>query len=204
MGRVAGSETQDLLAAVARGDSTSLNDLVARQLPLLRAWTRLRMGPVLAARETPTDIVQSACREVIQDLSHHSFRSEGHFRRGLFQAAERKLADRARFHGAEKRDAGRDVSPGSGGFDEALLGAYASIVTPSAMAMAHELAGQLERGFAQLPSDEREVIVMAKIEGLSSAEIAEEMGKSEGAVRTSLYRALGHLSALMVREAAQE
>jgi hypothetical protein len=43
-------------------------------------------------------------------------------------------------------------------------------------------------------SRQREVIALAKIAGLSRAEIGERMGRSETAVRTLLHRALADLA----------
>ncbi|HEX5009332.1 MAG TPA: RNA polymerase sigma factor [Planctomycetota bacterium] len=195
------SPTKSLLRSVSRGDAAALGELVERQLPVLRAWVRLRMGPGLAARESSMDIVQSACREVIQDISSEDFPSEGHFRCRLFQAVGRKLIDKARYHGAEKRDVAHVADLPGGALDEVVLGSYASLVTPSAIAIGRELAERLERAFAQLDDDERDIIVMAKLAGLSHAEIAAETGRREGAVRTALYRALGRLSALVEGQA---
>jgi RNA polymerase sigma factor (sigma-70 family) len=55
---------------------------------------------------------------------------------------------------------------------------------------AGELAQQMELAFDRLPDDYREVITLARIVGLSHAEIARQMGRGEGAVRMLLSRAL--------------
>ena len=52
----------------------------------------------------------------------------------------------------------------------------------------------VEAGFAQLTAEKQEVILMARLMGLPMAEIAQEMGKTEGAVRTMLSRALAELA----------
>jgi RNA polymerase sigma factor (sigma-70 family) len=49
---------------------------------------------------------------------------------------------------------------------------------------------------ASLPDDYRDAILMAKIEGLSTAEIAERMGKSREAVALLVYRAVKRFRAL--------
>jgi RNA polymerase sigma-70 factor (ECF subfamily) len=56
---------------------------------------------------------------------------------------------------------------------------------------------QLEAAFARLPEDYRQVLVSSRILGLSHGEIAEEMGRSEGAVRVLLHRALVRLGWLL-------
>ena len=51
--------------------------------------------------------------------------------------------------------------------------------------------------FAQLPEDYREVITLSRVVGLSHGQIASQLGKSEGAVRVLLHRALARLSGLL-------
>jgi RNA polymerase sigma-70 factor (ECF subfamily) len=53
----------------------------------------------------------------------------------------------------------------------------------------------LER-LAALPEEYREAILLAKIEGLSTAEMAERMGKSREAVALLVYRAVKRFRAL--------
>ena len=45
-----------------------------------------------------------------------------------------------------------------------------------------------------LPDEYRQVILLARIVGLSHADLAREMGRSETAVRTLLHRALARLA----------
>jgi hypothetical protein len=63
---------------------------------------------------------------------------------------------------------------------------------------------RLEVVFAQLPEDYRQVITLARIVGLSHAEIAGEMGRNEGTVRVLLHRALVRLGWLLHQERLRE
>ena len=63
--------------------------------------------------------------------------------------------------------------------------------------MAREELERIESAFDRLPEEYREVITLARIAGLSRAEIAERMGRREGAVRTLLSRALARLAELL-------
>ena len=82
----------------------------------------------------------------------------------------------------EKRDAARDVP--LEGADEALLAVYrTSFASPSAHAMGREAMERLESAFDRLPEDYREVIVLSRICGLSRAEVAASMQRSEASVR---------------------
>ena len=49
---------------------------------------------------------------------------------------------------------------------------------------------QLRKVILQLPVEQQQVILMSFIEGFSHAEIASSLGKSEGAIRVILHRAL--------------
>jgi RNA polymerase sigma-70 factor (ECF subfamily) len=63
--------------------------------------------------------------------------------------------------------------------------------------MAKEAVERIEAALDALPEDYREVITLAKLVGLSRAEIGEVMGRSEGAVRTLLFRAQARLAELL-------
>jgi type IV pilus assembly protein PilW len=75
-----------------------------------------------------------------------------------------------------------------------LLDCYRTFCTPSGVLQAREEVERIEAAFDALPDDYREVITLSRIVGLSHAEIAERSGRSEGATRTLLYRALGRLA----------
>lgn len=189
-----------LLLKASQGDAPALDTLLERYLPGLRAYVRLRAGPRLLEKESSSDLVQSVCRDILENLDRFQFEGETGFRRWLFKTAQRKIADRYEFYGAKKRDMAREKRPAvrsSAGGDEALLECYRSFYTPSHQAMAREELARVEGAFLSLPEEQREVVVQAKILGLSRAEIAEAMGKSEGAVRTLLYRALARLSEVL-------
>ena len=74
---------------------------------------------------------------------------------------------------------------------------YESVLSPSGVLTRKEEFRRLEEAFEQLPEDYREVIVQFRLLGLSHAEIAEKMGRSENAVRLLLSRALARLVTLV-------
>lgn len=182
-----------------RGEATSIDALLEENIPALRAYVRLRMGGTLRAKETSADLVQSVCREVLVDLGRFHVRDEASFRHWLFETAYRKILDRQRRWGAMKRDASREVGwPQSDTHaDGKLLECYSSISTPSHQAEVREEIERLERAFERLPEHYRQVITLARIVGLSQAQIAEQMGRTEDSVRNLLARALARLSSLL-------
>jgi RNA polymerase sigma-70 factor (ECF subfamily) len=189
------SDRIDELARLATtGDLAAKEQLIAIEAPRLRGFVRLRAGAALRPSESAADVVQSVMREALAEAEGIEFRGVPALRAWLFRAAERKLVDRARRAAAVRRGGGVAPQP----LDEGELAAtYASLVTPSRHAMAREELERFEKAFATLAAEHREVILLARIVGLPHAAIATELGRTEGAVRVLLFRALAELAERM-------
>lgn len=186
-----------------RGDPRAVEELLERHLPTLMTYVRLHASPVVLARESCSDVVQSVCREVLGSAEHFEYRGEAPFRKWLFQKALSKLMHKRRYWLREKRDVSREQpipDPGDAG-DGAASEVAASFCTPSQIAIRREDLEQLERAFARLPDDYQRVITLSRMIGMSHAEIAAELGRAEGAVRVLLHRALVRLGWLIAHEA---
>ena len=181
-------DLRTLVGAATRGEPGALDALVVSNLPRLHAFVRLRMGPRMRAREGSIDIVQSICREVLEDLPGLEYRGETEFLRWLFTTALNKLRERGRYHARERRDPDRECA-----IDASSLTGYATLITPSREAIGYEDIEKLEAAFDRLPDDYVDVITLSRIVGLSHREIAGHLGRSEGATRTLLGRALAKL-----------
>lgn len=190
------ADPRELTERAAAGDGTALRELLGRYLPQVRAFVRLRTGPELRAHEACSDIVQSVCREVLEHGDRFQHPSEEAFERWLYTTVLRKVQNRRRFWIAAKREAGR-VADAEGEGDPELLASYGSFATPSQHAMASEEVARIEAAFDRMPADYRQVITLAHIAGLSRAEIAAEMGRTEGAVRVLLHRALAKAAEIL-------
>ncbi len=191
--------TDDSLALAARlrdGDSDALEALLQQHYPALRAYVRLHRGDLIRSKEDSTDIVQSVCREVLQQLHHFRFAGEDGFRRWLFTTATRKICDRYDYYLAAKRDVRLENAPPSGSRAD-LLDRYGSFCTPSRVAEAREEIARIEAAFDRLSERYREVILLARVVGLSRAAIAEHLGSTEGAIRTLLTRVTAKLAGLL-------
>ncbi len=198
--------SQELVERATRGDGRAVEELLAENLPALRAWVRLRCGPALRARESASDIVQSACREVLAHVDRFRWNGEAGFRAWLYATTARKLADRADFWQAQRRDAGREVplhARGAEG-DTQVLDVYRSFCSPSALAAGRETMERIERAFETLDEHDREIVVMSRIAGLSGGEIGAQLGCSEAAARQQLFRALARLAKALERQGRAE
>lgn len=186
--------TQILVEAAQRQDRPAIEQLLVRHLPGLEAFVRLRMGAAMRGMLSAPDLVQSVCREVLEDLTGFEFRGEAPFRHWLYVRAENKLREKHRYHHAEKRSAAREVSLPDG---STFLPVYRQMCTPSRELEVKEAMRRVEAAFDLLPEDYREAITLHKLCGLSHAEIAERMGRSEGAVRNLVYRGISRLALLV-------
>jgi len=186
-----------LVDRASRGEGEALDALVARHFPKLIAYVRLHAGPHLLVKESVSDLAQSVCREVLDDLDDFEYRGEPAFRKWLFTAALNKLRERHRYWQAERRDVRREqaASPSADAIE--LMALAPSDGAPSRAAMAEEDLARLEQAFEQLSDDDRTVLTLARIVGLPHKQIAEEMGRSEGATRVLLHRAQYRLGVIL-------
>lgn len=185
-------DERDLFDRASAGDDGALEELLARHLPQLHAFVRVRLGGAVRVRESSMDVVQSVCRELLAAPGAFAFQGEGRFRAWLFTAALNKIRDKQRFHGRDRRALGREQELVE---DDAAWRHATTLLTPSVDAIGGETARALAAAMGALSEEHREVITMARIVGLPHAVIAEAMGRSEEAVRQLLMRALLKLSA---------
>ncbi len=89
----------------------------------------------------------------------------------------RRAAERARIERAAERDA------------PSARPARAIVEDPAVIAERHDEVARLKAALALLSADQREVFGLREVGGLSTAEIAETLGVSEGKVRVDLHRA---------------
>ena len=193
-------ESLELMRRLAGGDLAAVEPLLERYLPGLRVWVRSQSGPELNALESHSDLCQSVCREVLEKADRFRHEGEGAFRHWLFTTAARKIKNKQRYWLAQRRDAGRNkplMETTASGAEAELIDCYASMCTPSEDASVREELERIEAAMSELNDEHREVILLSKMCGLSHAEIAERMKRSEGAVRALLFRALASLASKM-------
>lgn len=178
--------TRTLALRASHGDAGSIDELLLRYLPRLRAFIRSQVDANLRLKESVSDLVQSTCREVIEAGPAFDWQGEARFRGWLFTAALNKIRGRLRHYRAKKRAREEDDGDGVDG----LVDPWAAANSPSRIAVGQEVNATMEAAMDNLPGDYREVIALSRLAGLPHVEVARVMGRSEGAVRTLLSRAL--------------
>ena len=140
------------------------------------------------------DIVQDALLNALRGLEDFKYENEGDFLKWLSRITQNALGHRLEKLHAEKRDIRREVR-----FDEfrpttkgQLSGTPVpfKVTTPSVIMSRKEDLDKLEKAIDKLKPEHKEVIVLAKIEGLSYKEIGQKLSKSTDAVGMLLSRAM--------------
>lgn len=173
----------------------SLEVLLQAHLTRLRGYLNLRAHGCIRRNEPIADLVQSVCREVLEQRDRVSFATSGEFRSWLFGIATGKLVDRGRRRSARKRDPRGVVDP----LCESAVPAKDH--SPSTHACRNEDATRLTRAMARLSDEDFRIVSLARFQHLSHVEIAATLGKSEVAVRKMFSRAMAQL-ALRLRQCA--
>ena len=147
----------------------------------------LRMGPELRTRMDPEDVLQEVAIEALH--SWHSLEDEKNAGAWLVVLARRKVARILRDQvGVAARDPRRERAIKT---DMPMADRRSGPVT---VADRKDRLRLLEEALQRLSEDHREVILLARIEGLQAKEIGERMDRSENAIHLLLSRALKRLS----------
>ncbi len=76
----------------------------------------------------------------------------------------------------------------------------ASMTTASEVFSRNIRYQKLTEALASLPDDQREALRLRYVEGLPSKQVAEQLGKSDGAIRVMLTRSLNRLQTILTSE----
>jgi len=191
----------ELVERVKQHDLSALADyLRAMQRPLL-AYIERQLGAALRRKVEVDDIYQEISVEAVRSLAQTEFEHREPFS-WLCQIAEQRIIDaHRRFFGAQKRDAAREVALGSPGGDSqhgAVIDLLVASLTSPTQALSRKgREARLYEALAGLPADQREALRLRYIEGLPSKEIAQKLGKSDGAIRVMLTRSLDRLQQIL-------
>lgn len=172
----------------------------SKRLPLL-AYIQRSIGPALRKKLEPDDVLQEVALTALGSLATFQVPGRDPFKL-LCQMAEQRIIDAHRHHvAAQKRSADREVSidapvgQGEGvGFVNLLI---ASMTSPSKAFSRGQKELRLQDAIASLPEEQREILQLRFVEGLPTKDIADRVGKTDGAIRVLLTRTLSKLQEML-------
>ncbi|MCA9009855.1 MAG: sigma-70 family RNA polymerase sigma factor [Planctomycetaceae bacterium] len=167
----------------------------------LLAYVDRNIGPALRSRLEPEDIIQEVTVAALGSLEQFNVVGRDPFRL-LCTLAEQRIIDAHRHYvAAQKRSANREVSidaPAGNsdgfGFIDLLV---ASITSASQAFSKDQKEFRLQQAIAELSEEQREILRMRFAEGLATKEIADRVGKSDGAIRVMLTRTVALLQDIL-------
>jgi RNA polymerase sigma factor (sigma-70 family) len=181
------NEEQRLVEAGQRGDVEAFNQLVRSYEVRVYNLCYRMLGDSDAAADVAQDTFISAYRNL------HRFRG-GVFRAWLFRIATNACYDALR---ARKRRPTVSLSASGPDDDGPTFDLPDGAESPDDFALRRELAAAIQRGIAQLPEDQRIVVILSDIQGLAYEEIAEVTGANLGTVKSRLSRARARLREIL-------
>jgi len=164
-----------LMVQVARGRRESLEPLVRRYASSVLTYIERMVGDHHLAEELFQEVFLAIWRK------RKTYRFPNSFRPWLFAIATNRC-----------RQAFRRAKPAAmQSFEEVTESEpTSSDPSPVEIAVATETAALVAAAVAQLPDQQRTVLVLRNWNGLSYAEIAQIVGRSEGTVRSHMHHAL--------------
>lgn len=177
------SDLRELTSLAVQGDRTAIESLLGQLRPMVVRYCRARLGRVSGHYHIADDVAQEVCIAVLSALPR--YRDIGRpFASFVFGIASHKVADALR---SSVRSAvptqdlpdGPDEGPG-----------------PEETVVRHTEAAQARRLLARLPDNQRELLILRVVSGLSAEETGNVLGMSAGAVRVAQHRALARLRQL--------
>lgn len=168
------------IRAARQGDTVAFNHLVLTYQELaFNVALRLVGDP-----DTAADVTQDAFLSAYRHLDQFK---GGSFRSWLLRIVTNASYDVLRSRQHRTRES-LDVMVAETAFDVADPGELPETVT-----LRRELAEKIEEGLATLPLDQRAVLVLYDLHGLSYDEVSQTLGINLGTVKSRLSRARGRL-----------
>jgi RNA polymerase sigma-70 factor, ECF subfamily len=159
---------EDLLRAARLGDGESIAELCEAHYPAVLKYMRYRVDASSA---------EDLTNEVFLRVLGHVEEQKGSFIAWLYRIAANVVIDHARTKGARKETA----------VEEKKMDAIGSVGVPSERS---DRRMDIETAMTELTDDQRELVTLKFIQGLSNAEIGEVTGRSPEAIRGLQFRAL--------------
>lgn len=165
-----------LVARAVKRDPDAFGQLYNLYFERVYRYARLRLGNPTDAEDVTAGVFLSAWRTIDRFTPTHNASFAG----WLFRLAHNALVDRY-----------RRVKP-LVSLDNELDAELAQqeVTTPDAVLERRLTFAELHQAMQQLTDEQREVVLLRFVEGLSAREVGDIMGKQEGTVRGMQFRAI--------------
>jgi RNA polymerase sigma-70 factor, ECF subfamily len=191
----------DLADRIRNKDQDALMEFIELRRPQLLAFIQRNLSTSLGHKLEAEDILQEVSFSAVTSLAAFDLSERDPFS-WLCQLAEQRIIDAHRkLVAAQKRSVEREArAPGAsadtqrGGFIDLVV---ASMTTPSGALSRDQRAFRLVEALKNLPEESQKALRLRYVEGLPSKEIANRLGRTDGATRVLLTRSLARLQEML-------
>ena len=196
---------EDLERRLRDGDAEALAEVFSGERERLWRVIHFRVAEPLRGRLDPDDVLQEAFLAASQRLKHYAESPATSPFIWLRMIVNQTLVDLNRRHlGAQRRDAGREVSLDGAPYAQAtsasvaiqLVGNFTSPSGAAARADQHKL---VQNAIEQMDPIDREVLALRHFEELTNSEVAEALGIEQKAASIRYIRALRRLKEILAQ-----
>ena len=177
----------DLTAQAVGGQPAAIDSLLRQFRPMVLRYCRARLGRISGHHHAADDVAQEVCIALVSALPRYQDMGRP-FASFVYGIASHKVAD-------AMRSAANLAIPTEDLPDEAD-----DRPGPEETAVAYLEAERVRALLRRLPRQQRELLVLRVLAGLSAQEVGNELGMSAGAVRVAQHRALARLRAIAGEE----
>jgi RNA polymerase sigma-70 factor (ECF subfamily) len=201
MGHAPDDREAVLIERATAGDDVALERLMMLHHDRLAADLQRKIPDNVRGYIAVDDILQEAYVRIFRQMDSFESRGPGSFFAWMAKIAEHRLFDAVKAERAAKRGGGRariDAAPGSADSVIAwleILAVYSR--TPSRSAAGRESIFAIQDAISKMKKDYQAVLRYRYIQGLSVAETATQMNRTEGAVCLLAHRAMKRLGVLL-------
>ena len=174
------TQEQRLVERAQNGDHQALEELYLGARDRLLATIRKRIGSATRQVVDPEDVLQASFVRALHSVQRFEWQGEGSFHRWLVSIATHVTLDMVRHQGRRTMlRIDRDIKDDG--------------TSPSKGIRRQERLERLEQAMETLSPDYRTVLKLSRMDGLSIKEIAEQMDRSQSAIKNLLLRATRQL-----------
>jgi RNA polymerase sigma-70 factor (ECF subfamily) len=204
MSEVGNQAPEQLLQQARAGDAPALGRLLEVYRAYLLVLARVQIGRRLQGKVDASDVVQEAFLGAYRDFAQFRGTTEQEFLGWLRQVLASLLANLVRhYQGTQRRDVrlerqlAVELDQSSQALDRGLVAAQSS---PSQQAVRREQSVLLAQALASLPAEQRDLLILRHLEGLTFPEVARRLGRTLDSVKKQWPRALASLRRVLEGE----
>jgi RNA polymerase sigma-70 factor, ECF subfamily len=195
---------QALLEAAIAGDVAALERLLLTHYSALDNYVGPQIPPPARRYFGAEDVLQEVFSQAFRDIGKFTPKPDGSFYAWLKAIADHRLADALKRMGRKKRGGEHNRLSAADMVKDSAVATLVDLVgcdshLPDDSVARHEAAKAVRIALAGLPDHQREAIQANILEGKSIENVAQEMGRTTGAVRGLIDRGKKKLAEAMGR-----